>query len=61
MRMQQNLRENRELFLELKGVCPDNRIPTGLLLSSKDKIVDAVAQFKKALEQDADNEKLPQK
>jgi hypothetical protein len=27
MNMQKNLRENRELFMELKGMCPDNKIP----------------------------------
>lgn len=48
MKMQQNLRENRELFLELKGVCPDNKIPPGLLLATKDRIVDALKQFKRA-------------
>jgi len=42
MKMQQNLRENRELFLELKGICPDNKIPQGLLTSSKERILDAL-------------------
>ena len=27
MKMQTNLRENRELFMQLKGMCPDKKIP----------------------------------
>jgi hypothetical protein len=42
MRMQANLRENRELFVQLKGMCPDNKIPQGLLLASTKDIVDTL-------------------
>eukprot|EP00347_Sterkiella_histriomuscorum_P009810 403339803 len=60
MRMQSNLRQNRELFVMLKGMCPDNKIPRGLLLASKEEIKDALEHFKKAKEEDSVNEMRPQ-
>jgi serine/threonine-protein phosphatase 2B catalytic subunit len=59
MKMQTNLRENRELFIQLKGMCPDNRIPKGLLLASTLEIIDALEHFRKAKELDSPNEKRP--
>ena len=59
MKMQTNLRENRELLIQLKGMCPDNKIPKGLLLASKDEIVNAFEHFIKAKELDASNEMRP--
>jgi len=40
IKMQTNLRENRELLLKLKGMCPDNKIPKGLLLATQEVIRD---------------------
>ena len=59
MRMQTNLRENRELFIQLRGMCPDNKIPKGLLLASSVEIKDALEHFKKAKEMDSINEQRP--
>ena len=46
--MQTNLRENRELFMQLRGMCPDNKIPKGLLLASTTEIIDVLEHFRKA-------------
>jgi hypothetical protein len=40
-------------------MCPDNKIPKGLLLASKDEIFDAYEHFKKAKELDEVNEGRP--
>lgn len=59
MKMQTNLRENRELFMQLRGMCPDKRIPRGLLLASTVEIKDALEHFKKAKAMDSINERRP--
>lgn len=59
MKMQMNLRENRELFMQLRGMCPDSKIPKGLLLASTGEIKDAFDHFKKAKELDSINESRP--
>ena len=59
MKMQTNLRENRELFMQLKGMCPDKKIPKGLLLASTLEIKDALEHFKKAKDMDSINERRP--
>jgi len=35
MKLQRTLREENETILKLKGFCPDNKIPRGLLLEGK--------------------------
>ena len=40
-------------------MCPDNKIPRGLLMASTEEIKDAVAHFKRAKELDAVNEGRP--
>lgn len=42
MKMQKTLREQNEEIVQLKGACPDHRIPKGLLLSGKDAIHDGI-------------------
>lgn len=59
MKMQTNLRQNRELFIQLKGMCPDNKIPKGLLLASSMEIKDALEHFKNARDIDSVNERRP--
>mmetsp|Transcript_10232 Transcript_10232/g.10199 ORF Transcript_10232/g.10199 Transcript_10232/m.10199 type:complete len:132 (+) Transcript_10232:1019-1414(+) len=59
MKMQTNLRENRELFIQLRGMCPDNKIPQGLLLATKDEILNAHEHYMKAKQMDAINESRP--
>jgi serine/threonine-protein phosphatase 2B catalytic subunit len=53
------LRENAETFTKLKGMCPDNKIPQGLVLASAEEINDTLAYFQKAKEMDLDNESMP--
>lgn len=43
MKMQKTLREQNEEIVQLKGACPDHRIPKGLLLSGKDAIHDGIS------------------
>lgn len=38
IKMQRLLREQNESIVQLKGACPDNKLPPGILLSGKDAI-----------------------
>lgn len=40
MKMQRLLREQNESIVQLKGACPDNKLPPGLLLKGKGAIED---------------------
>jgi len=40
-------------------MCPDKKIPQGLLLASTSEIVDALEHFRKAKDYDSVNEKRP--
>lgn len=46
MRMYRTLREENESIMSLKGFCPDNRIPRGLLLEGIGAIKDGKAKIK---------------
>ncbi|KAM3137460.1 Serine/threonine-protein phosphatase 2B catalytic subunit alpha [Paramecium bursaria] len=59
MKMQKTLREQNESIVQLKGACPDKRLPKGLLLQGKDAIHDALADFQNAKSADVVNEKMP--
>ena len=60
MRMFKTLREEKDLIVQLKGLCPDNKIPRGLLQGGHEAIFGAVDSFKKAKEWDSPNEKRPE-
>ena len=45
-RMHTILVNQRETFTKLKGMCPDNKIPQGLILAGTDAIIDAEAHFR---------------
>lgn len=51
-RMLKTIREEKESLTRLKGLCPDNKVPRGLILSGGDAIKDALEQFSKAKEFD---------
>lgn len=53
------LRKENEDILKLKGLCPDNKIPKGLLLEGSSAIKDAISQFASAKKEDISNEKRP--
>ena len=54
------LREENESIVQLKGFCPDNKIPKGLLFEGHDALENAVAGFANAKDADQINEKLPE-
>ncbi|CAD8162760.1 unnamed protein product [Paramecium octaurelia] len=56
MKMQKTLREENESIVQLKGACPDKRLPKGLLLQGKEAITDEFNYMKLA---DSINEKMP--
>ena len=59
MVMLKTLREEKEIIMKLKGLCPDNKIPYGLLQQERDAILGAVDTFSKAKDWDIHNEKRP--
>lgn len=53
------LREQNEDILRLKGLCPDNKLPKGVLLEGSSGIKDAIQQFEALKKADMKNEKRP--
>lgn len=48
------------MIVQLKGLCPDNKIPKGLLLEGGEAIKDAMEMFTKAKSLDLKNERRPE-
>jgi len=61
MKMYKTLREESELIMKLKGFCPGNRIPIGILMQGPEALKNAYERYKNAKQQDAINEKRPNK
>jgi len=59
--MYKTLREESELIMKLKGFCPGNRIPIGILMQGPEALKNAYERYKNAKQQDAINEKRPNK
>lgn len=59
MKMFNTLRNDNEAIIQLKGMCPDNKIPKGLLAQGHDAIVGAVQAFNYVKNLDMENEKRP--
>ena len=59
MKMFKTLRDDKEVVLQLKGLCPDNKIPKGLLMLGREAIIGAVDSFNKVKQWDVENEKRP--
>lgn len=55
-KFQKNIRENNEEIIKLKGKCPDNKIPKGLLDLDSSQLKDS---FKHAKSADLINEMRP--
>jgi len=53
------LREENENILKLKGLCPDNKLPRGVLLEGSSGIKDAIFHFETMKKADIMNEKRP--
>jgi len=60
MKMYKTLREEFELIIMLKNMCPDNRIPRGLLLEGRKALMRAIDLFKQAKVLDLPNERRPE-
>ena len=64
MKIFKSLREESETVMQLKGLCPDNKVPAGLILKGKQameaEIKDKVGLFKDAKQLDMINERMPQ-
>lgn len=61
MRMFRTLREDKELLLRLKGFCPGNKIPKGLLLLGSNAIKSAFDRYCQVKSMDLINEQRPNK
>ncbi len=59
MKLFKVLREENEDILKLKGLCPDNKLPKGVLLEGSTAIKDALEQFGDTKKADLPNEKRP--
>ena len=54
------LRSEHEIIVKLKGLCPDNKLPTGLLVKGKEALISALESFYLAKKWDKNNEKRPE-
>ena len=59
MKMYRTIREENELIMKLKGFCPGNKIPKGLLLEGPEAIMSVLERYKAAKKMDKQNEKMP--
>lgn len=63
MKMFKTLREENESVVALKGMCPDGKVPMGLLLEGKKaletELIDRKGFFTKAKSMDSINEGMP--
>lgn len=60
LKLFKTLRKEHEDILKLKGLCPDNKLPKGLLFGGSTAIKNAIEQFANAKEADVDNERRPE-
>jgi len=61
LRMLRTIREEHELIIKLKGFCPSNKIPRGMLLEGRNALKTAYDRYTKVKSLDEKNEKRPQK
>ena len=59
MKMFKTIREEEETIMQLKGLCPDQKIPRGLIQMGKKALEDALSDFTNAKNLDRINEKRP--
>lgn len=63
MKMFKTLREENESVMQLKGICPDGKVPKGLLLEGKkaleNELIDRSKVFTNAKKMDSHNEGMP--
>lgn len=59
MKMYRTLREENELIMKLKGFCPGNKIPKGILMQGPEALKTAFERYKDAKSIDKINEMMP--
>ena len=59
MKMYRTLREESELIMRLKGFCPGNKIPRGILIQGPEALKTALERYKNAKKLDLVNERMP--
>ncbi len=59
MKVMRTLREENELIVKLKGLCPGNKIPRGVILQGPSALKTAFEKYKNAKSLDSINEKHP--
>ena len=59
MKMYRTLREESELIMKLRGFCPGNKIPRGILIQGPKAIKTALERYKNAKNLDIVNERMP--
>ena len=59
MKMYRTLREENELIIKLRGFCPGNKIPKGILLQGPEALKTALERYREAKRIDEINEKIP--
>ena len=59
MKMYRTLREESELIMKLKGFCPGNKIPRGILIQGPDALKTAYERYKNVKKLDRVNEGMP--
>ena len=59
IKIYRTLREEHELVMRLKEVCPDNRIKMGVVMQGRTGLETELRKFQTALESDAHNERRP--
>lgn len=59
MKMFRTLREENELIMKLKGFCPGNKIPKGILMQGPEALKTAFERYKDAKSMDQINEMMP--
>lgn len=60
IKMFKTLREDKEIIMQLKGLCPDNKVPKGLIQQGHKALEGALGSFSNAKEWDVINEKRPE-
>lgn len=57
--MYRTIKEEQELIMKLKGFCPGNKIPKGIILQGPEALKSALERYKNAKSLDRINEKIP--
>mmetsp|Transcript_17083 Transcript_17083/g.16957 ORF Transcript_17083/g.16957 Transcript_17083/m.16957 type:complete len:112 (-) Transcript_17083:929-1264(-) len=59
LKMLKTVREEHEVIIKLKGMCPDSKVPKGLILGGKSALYNAADDFSDIKSADIVNEKRP--